>query len=721
MNAEERAHVEHLLEINRAHLRELETQQAKLGILAPSSIAVQIAGYQRTIADLEGQLSKAMPRHNLPPRDYEQFVGRQKELAEVRRLLGPKSRAYVITIDGIGGIGKSALALETAYTFVDQYAALPEAERFDAIVWASAKRSYLTADGILERRQVFRTLEDLFAAIAQVLDAPTITSARVEEQRTIVEEVLREQRTLLILDNLETVDDEDMLVFLRELPDPTKAIVTTRQRIDVAHPIRLSGMPHEDALALVEQETARKGVALASDAQAELWQRTGGVPLAIVWSIGLMGLGGSIESVLRRLGSGQSDIARFCFGESVGQIQGRDAYRLLLALALFDASVNRDMLGVVAGLGEDEFGRDTGLEDILRLSLANKESDRFSLLPITRTYVLGELARAPDIERALREQQIECLANLAKPYAGLRWRPSDRLLLLQEGAHLQTLAEWCRHTDRYDVLLRILPGLVRYYDLVGRISDALTIAQIGVNYARLVNDTEIIVAMQIFPISWVLRRRKHQHRQAEAALQDAISIAKQTGDVVRQCDALVAYARILRETRNYNQALEQCQQARDIIDQVDNEYRAYVQANIEYELGLNARDRHEWQEARSYFAHIREMFSQHDSDPIFVAEFSWKVVRQLGVVAQLEGDLVSAAQLYRQAVDLCVAAAGHIHVANILVRLAKVEVERSHPSLAQAAINEAMPYIRQFGLKQEQAEAAALLAQIAQSGDAEIQ
>lgn len=45
------------------------------------------------------------------------------------------------------------------------------------------------------------------------------------------------------------------------------------------------------------------------------------------------------NSVLRRLGSGQSDIARFCFSESVARIRHRDAYRLLLALALFEQRV----------------------------------------------------------------------------------------------------------------------------------------------------------------------------------------------------------------------------------------------------------------------------------------------------------------------------------------------------------------------------------------------
>ena len=177
-----------------------------------------------------------------------------------------------------------------------------------------------------------------------MLDYPAITRAPAAEQRAIVEQVLSEQRVLLILDNLETVDDEELLVFLRLLPDPTKVIVTTRHRIDVAYPVRLTGMPHDDAIVLIQQEAARKEVALSATEQEELWTRTGGVPLAVVWSIGLMGLGGSAESVLRRLSQGQSDIARFCFEESVAQIRGRDAHKQLLALSLFASDASREAL-----------------------------------------------------------------------------------------------------------------------------------------------------------------------------------------------------------------------------------------------------------------------------------------------------------------------------------------------------------------------------------------
>ncbi len=126
----------------------------------------------------------------------------------------------------------------------------------------------------------------------------------------------------------------------------------------------------------------------------------------------------------------------------------------------------------------------------------------------------------PDIERTLRERQIKSLVNLALLYSGPRWRPRNHSLLLREGVHLETLAAWCEYSDRQDVLLRILPGLVRYYDLLGRWLDALTIGQSGVAQARLVGDRETVAAMQIFPIGWVLRAQQ-RYRQAEDSMTDA--------------------------------------------------------------------------------------------------------------------------------------------------------------------------------------------------------
>ena len=326
--------------------------------------------------------------HNLPNPDYVRFVGRDLELARLRELLASENRVWVVVIDGIGGIGKSALALETAYRYLNDFDQLPAEERFPAIIWTSAKVEFLTADGIVPRQQVTRKLEDIYRDIADVLQREEITRARPEDQDRLVARALARQRALLIVDNLETIDDERVNAFLQDLPAPTKCIVTTRHRIDVAYPIRLTTMSREDAMALIAQECEEKGVEFSSENVDLLYRRTGGVPLAMVWSIAQMGYGYGVETVLRRLGdAGKNNIATYCFRGALQRIRSKPSHQLLLAISCFAVDASRDGLGYVADLSEAD--RDEGLVELDRLSLVNKNAGRFSLLPLTKGFGTG--------------------------------------------------------------------------------------------------------------------------------------------------------------------------------------------------------------------------------------------------------------------------------------------------------------------------------------------
>jgi tetratricopeptide (TPR) repeat protein len=390
-------------------------------------------------------------RHNLPQPDYGKFVGRQEELTQVHRILRPypHSRHPLVTIDGIGGIGKSALALEAAHHYLRDYDRLPEEERFEAIIWTSAKSEVLTADGIAPRRQITRTLDDIYTAIAVALEREDITRARPEEQDDLVTKALTRQRTLLIVDNLETVDDERVNGFLRELPAPTKAIVTTRHRIDVAYPIRLTGMPEDDALDLIAQECEKKDVTL-TDAEAEkLYRRTGGVPLAVVWSVAQMGYGYGVESVLRRLGEPTGDIARFCFEGAMERIRGKPAHKLLMALTLFATNASREALGYVADLSTVD--RDEGLVLLERLSLVSKEDGRFWMLPLTQTFVQEEMKHFP-LSSSLQENWLSYWYEsiMGATRESTLYRRIDDLLRL-----FQALRERGKWSEYFDVWTKV--------------------------------------------------------------------------------------------------------------------------------------------------------------------------------------------------------------------------------------------------------------------------
>ena len=352
-------------------------------------------------SQLEGFTTGSKVSHNLPHPDYGQFIGREQELAKAMRILRPypHSQHSLVTVDGVGGIGKSVLALEIAHRFLRKYDKLLPEERFAAIVWTSAKQTVLRPGcGIVSRRQSLCTLDDICKAIAVTLGIEDQLRSKPEDSVELIRRLLTQQRTLLILDNLETVDDEAVMEFLQELPVPTKAVVTTRHRIDVAYPVRLVGMPWEDAKALIELECQKKEVFLGEEQKRKLYERTGGVPLAIVWSIAQIGFGYAVEMVLARIGNPKEDIARFCFEGAVEQIRGKDAYKLLLTLALCKGEGNRDQLGYVAGFGEDRISRDEGLVQLEKLSLVNKQGNLFKMLPLTKEYAASELETAANFK-----------------------------------------------------------------------------------------------------------------------------------------------------------------------------------------------------------------------------------------------------------------------------------------------------------------------------------
>jgi len=526
--------------------QQVELQKAQLQSTVGLSTDVRQALLQLTGAMaqeklLPGRETPALPAppqvyHNLPNPDYGTFIGREKELAQVHRILQPypHSQHALVTVDGIGGIGKSALALEVAHHYLHNYDRLPPEERFEAIVWTSAKASVLTADGIEPRRQITRTLADIYTTIALALEREDITRARPEEQDGLVTRALTQQRTLLVVDNLETVDDERVNAFLRELPAPTKAIVTTRHRVDVAYPVRLAGMPKEDGLALIAQECAKKGVTL-TDAEAQrLYDRTGGVPLAIVWSVAQMGYGHGVEAVLRRLGRPGVDISRFCFEGVMERIRGTDAHKLAMALSLFATDASREALGYVADLAE--LDRDEGLVALEKLSLLNRQAGRFSLLPLTRAYLAHELERMPEFEQSAFERILAHYKQLVTPPPEVRvgvpyW---DGVLnyariqsLEQEWGNLSHIIRRALDEHHYSAALDLFLPVVHLLNAWGLWDERLELCREMCQAANRLGDSSE-AWLWIDGIGFVLCTRQ-QFSECISALKKGRSLARQFG------------------------------------------------------------------------------------------------------------------------------------------------------------------------------------------------
>lgn len=547
--------------------------------------------------------------HNLPQPDYEYFVGREEELAEVHRLLSPQVRHFLITIDGIGGIGKSALALEAAHYYLRNYDQLPTEERFEAIIWATAKRTVLTAEGIVTRRQPLRTLDDLFSAIAIALQREDITRARPEDQDQIVRRALTRQRTMLIVDNLETVDDEQLLLFLRELPDPTKAIVTTRHRIDIAYAVRLTGMPWPDARQLIIQECERKSIVLADLDAVRLYDRTGGVPLALVFTIGLIGLGRSVDVALARLGEPTENIAQFCFEGSLDHIRDKPAHNIIMALAVFAADASREGLGRVAGVLP--LDRDEGLRDLERLSFINKRGDRYSFLPLTRTFVQAELDRRSDFSTPARERWLIYLLELCQevgtPYY---WRYSN-YGFFAEANNLFAAIDWLyghSSVDSATTIFTLTHAACEYLEFTGDWNRIVELAERAMQLAHSVRSYAHI-ARFLNSFGWILYQRG-EFDDANRAFFESLQVSGEVGSSEGEAIALQHLGSIQRKLGNLASARDFYNKSLAIAELLgDGDLLAFINT----EFGKLARDMGEWDLAWRYFADVRDYFEARTS------------------------------------------------------------------------------------------------------------
>jgi hypothetical protein len=167
---EEREHLQKLIELHRANLQHYEELEAKYGLDCPVYVKNAKEEARKGLAEarakltaLEGGVPDAEPSipaipQNLPPRG--EFIGRGKEMEQVQQALA--SRSYLVVIEGIGGIGKTALALEVAHE-------LWEKELYEAVVWTTAR------DRVLD-------LNDILDTFARTIDYPYIAQLPPEQK-----------------------------------------------------------------------------------------------------------------------------------------------------------------------------------------------------------------------------------------------------------------------------------------------------------------------------------------------------------------------------------------------------------------------------------------------------------------------------------------------------------------------------------------------------------
>ncbi|MBW4659059.1 MAG: ATP-binding protein [Drouetiella hepatica Uher 2000/2452] len=414
--------------------------------------------YDQALRSAEPQSS---PVHNLPVVNYSALIGREAETDRLLNFLSFEHPAHCISIEGLGGMGKTTLALSIAHRLL-------QSGEFKAIVFTSAKPDRLTAAGVLPRLQSDRSLQDIFRAIAQILQCPALLLQPFDEQLAQIQVQLSRQRTLLVIDNLETVEDwQSILAFLYDLPIAVKVLLTSRQQTPFPA-VALAPLLEFESINLIQNQIYGKGLNLNATVIRQLYHQTCGIPAAIVYAVGLIASGYPIVSSAVATG----DYAHFYFESSIVLMRNSAVHNLFMALALFPGSAVREAIAYVADVIDGQTVTQ-GLAKLQQLSLINQQDGRYDMLPLTREYAIAELK--PDFEAGAYDRRVEWYLTFAETHGGKDWRDWQNYSPLeQEWNNLQEVIEWCIASDRYVEVCQFWQKVRCYSHAQGYRSNRLT-------------------------------------------------------------------------------------------------------------------------------------------------------------------------------------------------------------------------------------------------------
>jgi tetratricopeptide (TPR) repeat protein len=360
----------------------------------------------KMLAD-EASTLQLRPMHNLQRPDYREFIGREMYIADILAKLG--QRFFVISIDGIGGVGKTALALEIGHRCLDQ-------KLFDAIIWVSAKSKRLILTGIDDIIPSLTSYENLINSIIEVLGYETSVSDPLSEKEKRVSKLLKTAKCLLIIDNLETVEDEQIFDFIINLPEPSKVLITSRRRLgEVERVVRLKEMTFKEAKKLILMDAQDKSVEPLLKATepvlSDIYKVTGGIPLAIRWIVGWISMGHDVNWICSRVGKSDSPVLEFCFREIYQNLLSPSGREILCLLPIFDHDPSHDELRFVAKMSDEKFEQAIG--ELVMLSLLNRETKTdqsrimktyYSILPLTTSFAQAKLTENRGLEVSARKR-----------------------------------------------------------------------------------------------------------------------------------------------------------------------------------------------------------------------------------------------------------------------------------------------------------------------------
>src|ERR671931_237760 len=426
------------------------------------------------VAELEHLIVENVPSFEAPagggtaetiPAPPTPLLGRERELATLAELCR-RDDVRLVTLTGIGGIGKTRLAIELARRLAPEF-----------------------RDGA--RMADLATIHDpalVPRAILQALDLPD--SAQDPEE--VLVQALAGAELLLLVDNFEQIMDAATLIArLVEAAPRVTFVATTRAPLHVAAEREFAVPP------LADDEAAELFVARAQAANsdfvvseqnaaavAELCRRLDGLPLAIELAAARTKLLAP-ATLLKRLGNrlqlltgGRRDAPqrqqtlRTTLDWSYDLLR-EDEQLLFARFAVFEGGCTLGSVEAVCADGDAVLDALAGLVDESLVRQQGTDELRFSMLETVREYALEHLARSGE-EEEIRRRHLDhflALAEAAEPELFAADQVAWFARLEDEHDNLRTALAFALDSGDPLAALRLAVAVRRFWSIHGHLAE----------------------------------------------------------------------------------------------------------------------------------------------------------------------------------------------------------------------------------------------------------
>lgn len=331
------------------------------------------------------------------------LIGRQDYIVAIQENFKKQNGNVIITIDGLGGIGKTAVASKI-------YDLALRENWVEQVVWISAARANTP---ILLKDLTAFTFETILDEIGQQLGEQRIKELSLNQKTALIHNRLKKMPYLIILDNLETSDtpQHKIVAQLRPFLNPSRALLTSRRRFSGEdYHIHLSGLTLAQSIELMQQLGKEKTIPVILNAEEseliQIHESTGGSPLAIKLVVSLL-QHQPLKIILAHLKDAMPldripdedehlKFYRSIFQQTLKQLGANDE-KVLIGLAQFAPSegIPFSLIEALPQLSNSQIAQ--SIQYLWRLSLIEiqkKSSEKeiyYHLHPLTRSIVLSDL------------------------------------------------------------------------------------------------------------------------------------------------------------------------------------------------------------------------------------------------------------------------------------------------------------------------------------------